>query len=78
MQRISLDLKIRLSTVQLGYFWLIYKTVYCLHLMLNSHRSPRAAERIFIWGGGAKTKRGTIVSKRALTVHMQIMISLMC
>ena len=28
-------------------------------------------------GGGAKTKKGTIMSKRALTVHMQI-ISLMC
>ena len=33
----------------------------------------RAAERIFIGGGGAKTKRA-LMSKRALTVHMQIII----
>ena len=29
---------------------------------------PRAAERIFIWGGKDK-KKGTIMSKRALTVY---------
>ena len=43
-------------------------------LVVNS--GSRAAERIFMGGGGAKTKKGTIMSKRALTVHMQI-ISLM-
>ena len=38
---------------------------------------PRAAERIFIWGGGgvAKTKKGTEMSKRALTVYMRIIIT---
>ena len=35
----------------------------------------RAAERIFIWGGGAKTKKGTVMSKRALTVYMRIIIT---
>ena len=32
----------------------------------------RAAERIFFWG---ETKKGTVMSKRALTVYMQIIIT---
>ena len=41
-----------------------------------SHIKTRAAERIFIWGGGgAKTKKGTVISKRALTVYMRIIIT---
>ena len=37
----------------------------------------RAAERIFNrgGGGGAKTKKGTVMSKRALTVYMRIIIT---
>ena len=42
--------------------------------VISMRLMSRAAERIFIWG--TKTKKGTIVSKRALMVHMQI-ISLM-
>ena len=33
----------------------------------------RAAERIFIWG--AKAKKGTVMSKRALTVYIRIIIT---
>ena len=36
--------------------------------------ASRAAERIFIWGG-QRTKKGTVMSKRALTVHMRIIIT---
>ena len=41
------------------------------------HRiSPRAAERIFIWGGGGQRQKGHCnVNKRALTVYMRIIIT---
>ena len=29
----------------------------------------------FHWGGGAKTKKGTVMSKRALTVYMRTIIN---
>ena len=51
----------------------------CKSLTLNlnwkwlQNTLSRAAERIFIWG--AKTKKGTVMSKRAPTVYMRIIIT---
>ena len=42
-------------------------------VVLMGQITYKAAERIFIWG--AKTKKGTVMSKRALTVYMRILIT---